>query len=601
MIFAFSLPVLLMLVLGGIDLQRVTTAKAQFQDALDAATLAAARSPYTEPADLKRVALIALRGNLQNTEVEPVQDGDVTISLNQNRVVVSDATGRVKTLVANIVLPPYGKILDDTLSIGVHSEVNRAARNLEVAMVLDITGSMKGTRLSDLKTAAKDLIDLVVQTEQSPFYSKIALVPYSMGVNAGDYADRTRGALTGSTAITGAAWAAASGKSISSISRANPAVVTANGHGLTTGDYVWITGVSRMTDLNGRAYQVTVLTANTFRLNGINTSSGYSNNGSGGTVTECQVEGCNVVVTSANHGLETGEYAKITDVVGMVDLNATWIVNRLSNNSFWVPLVGPNEIAYTRGGKAQCGRDGCAIRLFLNQAGGQRELPSSTCVSERSGSDAYKDTAPGAGRWVGRNYPSNANPCLTSTIYPLSSNISKLKSEVDGYVATGSTAGQIGVGWGWYMVSPNFGSIWPSGSVPGPVNVLETLKAVVIMTDGEFNNPYCQGVISQDAVDNGSAGSSDLQINCSAPEGDPFTQSVEMCKAMKAAGVVVYTVGFDLDTNRGKDSKVDTAIEVMETCATTKDKHFFQPTNGTGLKDAFRSIGQDISRLRISR
>ena len=45
--FGLSLPVLLMLVFGGIDINRVSTAKANLQDALDAATLAAARSPYT--------------------------------------------------------------------------------------------------------------------------------------------------------------------------------------------------------------------------------------------------------------------------------------------------------------------------------------------------------------------------------------------------------------------------------------------------------------------------------------------------------------------------------------------------------------------------
>jgi len=70
MIFGLSLPVIVMLSLGGIDLHRVTTARSQFQDALDAATLSAARSSYTDPADLKTVTLITLRANLENTEVE---------------------------------------------------------------------------------------------------------------------------------------------------------------------------------------------------------------------------------------------------------------------------------------------------------------------------------------------------------------------------------------------------------------------------------------------------------------------------------------------------------------------------------------------------
>jgi len=163
-IFALSLPAIVMLTLGGVDLHRITTARSQLQDALDAATLAAARSSSTQSKDLKAIALATLRANLQDTEIEPLQDADVDVTINTGNVIVATAQAQVKTLVANIVLPPYGQLLDETLPINVRSDVNRSARNLEVALVLDITGSMAGTRLSDLKTASKDLIDLVVQT-----------------------------------------------------------------------------------------------------------------------------------------------------------------------------------------------------------------------------------------------------------------------------------------------------------------------------------------------------------------------------------------------------------------------------------------------------
>lgn len=75
--------------------------------------------------------------------------------------------------------------------------------------------------------------------------------------------------LDTSTAITG-------------ISRANPGVVTAVAHGLTTGDHVWISGVSGMTQVNRRRFTATVLTADTFSI-GIDTSA-YTAWSSGGTV-----------------------------------------------------------------------------------------------------------------------------------------------------------------------------------------------------------------------------------------------------------------------------------------------------------------------------
>lgn len=606
-LFGLALPLLIMMTVGGIDLHHAAKVRADLQDALDAAALAAARSPHTDNDKITEVGMAALRANMPgyfNVDDKGNSRDEASFSLNSSRVVEATARVQVKTIVANIILPPYGKILDDYLPVSTASNVNRAARNVEVALVLDITGSMnQGSRLSDLKTAAKDLIDLVVQKEQSPFYSKVALVPYSMGVNAGTYATTVRGALAGpaSTGISAATWAAPnSAKSISSVSRANPAVVTATGHGLQTGDYVGLSGISSMTTLNSKAYRVTRIDANRVSLNGVNTRS-ESRDGSGGTMTKCAQANCHVAVTSRNHGIADGEGVEISNVQGMTGLNAPWMTTRIDADTYVVPLVGPTQSAYTRNGQTQCGRDGCAVRVFTSEGGATRRLGQSTCVSERTGTDAFSDAAPSSSRWLGRNYPDTNNPCLGTRITPLSSSIDDLKDEIDDYVATGSTAGQIGIGWGWYMVSPSFASIWPAGSKPGEYKPVETLKVVVIMTDGEFNNPYCQGVISQDATNDGSAGAAAYQINCSAPNGTPFAYSAQMCKAMKDAGVVVYTVGFSLSKNRGANTTVDTAIELMETCATTKEKHFFQPDSGGDLKEAFKAIGRDITRLRISK
>lgn len=63
------------------------------------------------------------------------------------------------------------------------------------------------------------------------------------------------------------------GIGITAITQANPGVVTAPYHGLTTGRQVYLTGIEGMTELNGRVFTVTVLTANTFSI-GISTA-GY--------------------------------------------------------------------------------------------------------------------------------------------------------------------------------------------------------------------------------------------------------------------------------------------------------------------------------------
>ena len=142
MLFGLSLPVLILMTVGGVDIHRASTVRVNLQDALDAATLAAARSPYTEDEDLRQVGLAALRANLKAYPDIILREADTTFSLNDDAVVVASSKVDVKTLVANIFMPPYGKFMDDYLPVGAHSEVNRSSKNLEVALVLDITGSM---------------------------------------------------------------------------------------------------------------------------------------------------------------------------------------------------------------------------------------------------------------------------------------------------------------------------------------------------------------------------------------------------------------------------------------------------------------------------
>ncbi|ASE39453.1 pilus assembly protein [Brevundimonas vesicularis] len=616
MIFALVMPALIMLTLGGIDINRVTTAKARVQDALDAAALAAARSSYTDPNDLKTVALVALRANLRNASVEPFADDAIKIELTKDQIVIADIQVQVKTLIANVFLPPYGKILDDTLPVSVHSEVNRSSKDIEVSLVLDITGSMgSNNRIGDLKNAANQLIKLVVQpaSKQTPYYSRMAIVPYSIGVNLGSRADAARGVSMGSTSITGAAWAAAAAKSISGITRASPGVVTANGHGLSTDDYVWISGVSGMTQINNRAYKVVRIDANKVSLQyqsganwyALNTSSGYSSYSSGGQIRKCMRSDCFVTISSTNHGLSKGDTLQIADVRGMTALNTTndeglyEVLEKASNDAFVIPVGGATFADYSGGGSVQCGNDGCATRVFRDaQYNRLTAFDITSCVSERTGSQAYTDASPSTSA-VGRNYAapqrstpvrSAGNPCPAATIQPLTSNIDTLTGLVNGLTVTGSTSGQIGLAWGWYTVSNQFNALWSSNPAAAyaPTKVL---KAVILMTDGEFNTPYCGGVIARDA----GSGSGNLfdKIACDATNGDPFDQAAKLCTGMKAKGVIVYTVGFSITP--GSD-----AANILSTCATDKDKAFL-PQSGADLSNDFQAIGRDITRLRISR
>lgn len=77
-------------------------------------------------------------------------------------------------------------------------------------------------------------------------------------------------------------------KAITGITQANPAVVTSAGHGYANGDWVFITGVGGMTQINGRYYIVAGVTANTFQLRTLDSvalnSTAYGAYTAGGTV-----------------------------------------------------------------------------------------------------------------------------------------------------------------------------------------------------------------------------------------------------------------------------------------------------------------------------
>jgi len=107
MMFALALPVLVMVSFGAIDIHQASKVKANLQDALDAAALAAARSKYTDDVNLNRVGMAALKANMPAY----FQDGTgdtASFTLEGNKI-VADANVNVKVLVANIVLPPCGQ------------------------------------------------------------------------------------------------------------------------------------------------------------------------------------------------------------------------------------------------------------------------------------------------------------------------------------------------------------------------------------------------------------------------------------------------------------------------------------------------------------
>lgn len=303
-----------------------------------------------------------------------------------------------------------------------------------------------------------------------------------------------------------------------------------------------------------------------------------------------------VVITSPGHGFTNNQIIYITGVRGMTELNNNaYKVRSVTASTFQLQTVGGSNVdgrsysRYSSGGTAYCAQTGCEYKYFINQRGNARVFRVSSCVSERIGANAYTDVPPSSAP-LGYVYAASGNPCTESELLPLTSDRDAAHDAIDALVAGGSTGGHLGVAWGWYAVSPQFSSMFTGDSLPAPYED-EVAKSVVIMTDGEYNSAYCDGVISQSSTSG--SGSSDDKINCNAPNGHPFNQSEQLCESMKASGVIVYTVGFKIVDNQS-------ARDLMKNCATS-DAHAYLAEDGAALKRVFADIAQNIAQLHVSR
>ena len=173
-IFALSMVVMTPIVLGVVDSYQNTLQRTQLQDAVDAATLAAARSTAMTERDIDLIGDAALRANLVLPTGSALVRSDFTLTP-ANKVMAS----------AEVTPGGIAPGLWPHPNLTANADVVRSVDRLEVALVLDNTGSMAGKKISTLKVAAKNLIDTLEaaslrSTEPTPL--RISLVPFSMTV-----------------------------------------------------------------------------------------------------------------------------------------------------------------------------------------------------------------------------------------------------------------------------------------------------------------------------------------------------------------------------------------------------------------------------------
>ena len=178
MIFALSLIPIIAVAGSAIDISRMQSAKIQMSSLLDQAVLASANLSYSDDPEV----LIEdwMKSQVGQFGYDP-DDLEVTvtsnIALNSKNV---NATARLTMDTAIMYI-----LGQDRVTISVDSTAVQSITNIELAMVLDISSSMRGNRLSSLKTASTEFVDIML-TPSTSRTTSINVVPFGGTVNIGD-------------------------------------------------------------------------------------------------------------------------------------------------------------------------------------------------------------------------------------------------------------------------------------------------------------------------------------------------------------------------------------------------------------------------------
>lgn len=185
---AVSVPLVLALIGGGVDMSRVYKVRNRLQSACDAGTLAGRRAVTTNGYDAaaQTQANTYFNTNFDQNEVGATNTLFQTSSSDSGNLVAGTASASVETAV-------MGAFGFDTIDVAVNCSATMGVGNSDITMVLDTTGSMSSTlsgstqtRIQALRAAMKNFYTTVSNaTQGSNARVRYSFVPYSSSVNVG--------------------------------------------------------------------------------------------------------------------------------------------------------------------------------------------------------------------------------------------------------------------------------------------------------------------------------------------------------------------------------------------------------------------------------
>jgi Flp pilus assembly protein TadG len=595
-IAALLMPILVFSSAIAVDTAKIFSSKRQLQQSLDSAALAAGKQ-YGKTQDKVELARWAKGFFLANAQSKANQNTQFTyegVMLQNGNTILKVSGSRDEPTFFGYALKVLtgGSFNHETWPLYLTSQIIIENRSVEMALVLDNSGSMKNSptsggtvKITTLKQATTQLVTQVLTPTDDANVAnpvKLAIVPFSGAVNVGpQYAD--------------AIWMDTIG--LSAMHHENFDWSTWKADGVSAlGATVKVAQAIKVVGTNGWRKIGTLEPLTRFYL--------YKNMKLNGALRfPGGWEGC---VESRPSGLA------VTDTTP----------DKSNPDSLFVPLFAPSEYAWSMSASVDA--------IVRDDYIPDTDKPSTTLaqlVKQNDMNKYFSTTKSNTG-----SDPVKAGPnfvCDTTPITPLTTSMAGAKAAITAMQPVGATNIPEGLAWGWRVLSS--GEPFTQGVAARTEN---NLKVLVLMTDGEntYNPTYSTGasleVTNANASMYGTYGFGQVlnatktavipgrmfdatKTTTKKATADNYVSAINemttsVCENIKADGktaggadgIVIFAIAFDLaDTSPIKQR--------LKACASngmtgTGAKLYYDAKNSADLLAAFASITSEISSLRVA-
>ncbi|MFZ1813769.1 MAG: pilus assembly protein TadG-related protein [Rhizobiaceae bacterium] len=596
-----------------VDYSNMQQERSHIQQSLDAAALATAKELATGTSGeaLEAYARDFFEANLPSS----IEASRVELEVEVKTTEVTDDQGNTanqKTLFMNANLEYNSFIAQivghDQFTLGISSEVAMGNMTVEVALVIDNSGSMGSNgRMTLAKQTATQMIETVHSASSfsnKPDPAKFALVPFAASVNIGsgnagmNWMD-TRGLspmhhenldwyntyyTPNSKRWNGAAfeeriagvWTAKSRFDIYNVLNTNWAgCVEMRPWPHNTQDTVafnnsqdGIPATSQTASADDRAKFFVPMFAPS--------------------------EPGKKKVTSTGGSSSNDYYSYSNDYLGKT---SSW-----TDRADWRKQTGASTVVWTTESQNP-GHTGSGTNTVIGVANGQNSRQNWIWRYQAADLD---NQIPSLGSSFGPNYS-----CTTSPITPLTTDKQNALNAVNAMQPSGNTNIQEGVAWGWRALSPQ--EPFTGGREVGDA---ENRKYMIVLTDG--NNTYgtssnpngssyaAWGYAKHDRIEDGLtnsdlAGTPYQNTSLNTYEKKMNAHTVQTCNNAKADGVTVFTIAFDVPNGSSVKQMLETCSGsgIIDGKPVLTAGNYYYDVNGAEIEDAMASIASQISDMRI--